>query len=895
MTFKNNIQKALIFVLILLGLSLYNQAYSQNNSTVKVVIKTKPTHINLKDILMNDRGLSERIVNFRPLKARNIKKSSRIDSIYFVELQDSNTVEQWIKTVSKNSDIEYCIKLPQDELLYTSNDPYLNSQYALSLCRASEAWEIFKGDSTMVIGVTDTGIDFDHEDLRTNIAYNSNDIIDGLDNDNDGYVDNYYGWDFGSNDNNPQWNESGTSGNAIHGTFTAGLAGARTDNEKGIACIGYSNKILPVKITNNSGVINSGYEAIIYAAEHGCQVVNCSWGSTSPNQFARDVIAYVTEDLGVIVVAAAGNQNNQSLYYPASYPNVVSVAAINSLDQKWSNSSYNWRVDISAPGENVLSTLSNSTYGNSSGTSFAAPIVASSLAFLRAYYPDTVSNKQLVEILKCSGSVIDTMSENLAYQYKLGRSRLDLKAALEMTWQPSVSCTDFSLKKDNRYAYAGDTAFIDAWFDNILARAYNLEITISSNSPYVEIVNSQLFIPYFEAGANFHSTNHFEVIISPNTPYLNTLEFEILYQFENHQYREIRTAQTTYPNIDFNTGQLSGSIAPEARLGTNYLSNGKGISFESNQNLVSEMGICFGVEPDHTLTNIRGYYDLWPQNQLDSISHLNQWETHNQLLINNDLSLIIKPNYRTFDSLIYSGVLWAEYDLINTGENDISNFYFGLFSDWDIEPYPSNYTDIDTNLRLAITKTWTGSTCVATQILSPLHWQRFAINNSENNYSDGLSRSELFNALSQNNFYEGNTVPGTDIMDLHSVGPLQIKSNDTIRISFAIHANSSISELKAKAESTKFLYDSLYHVNSNISEIEFKTQVFIYPNPAKQDLFVYLPHNFKHKTVRIYDTLGRLLIETSICQNSATIDISTIEKGVYLIKIDNEILSFVKE
>ena len=399
MILKNFTHNIFVILLILVTFYPYSSVLAQKSEKNTLIVRLKPNKsnvfVNKKSIILNNCN----ITSIKPILIHS-KKSIKPYHIYKLKTSNKQSVKESCKLLEQTGLFEYCQPNYYDKILYTPSDPKAENQYTLAITKAYQAWDIHKGDSTIIVGVTDTGVDFDHVDLKTNIEYNLNDPIDGLDNDYDGYVDNYMGWDFGSNDNNPQWNESGTSGNHIHGVFSSGLAGARTDNAIGMATVGFSNKFLPIKISNDNGGISTGYEAIIYAAEHNCKIINCSWGNKTPQQYGRDVIEYVTEELGVIIVSAAGNDNNEKLFYPASYDNVVSVAASNSTDEKWPNSTYNWRVDISAPGQNVISTLSNSTYSTSSGTSFSSPIVSSALALIMSYYPDTLSNRQLIEIYK---------------------------------------------------------------------------------------------------------------------------------------------------------------------------------------------------------------------------------------------------------------------------------------------------------------------------------------------------------------------------------------------------------------------------------------------------------------------------------------------------------------
>jgi len=242
------------------------------------------------------------------------------------------------------------------------------------------------------------------------VAYNHRDTVDGIDNDNDGFIDNYYGWDFGEMDNDPTY-----SSNA-HGVHISGIAGATTDNNFGMSGIGFKCKVLPIKVINDNDQMIYTYEGIIYAVEHDCRVINCSWGSTTfPGQFPLEVIKYATLVKKAIIVAAAGNQNDEIRYYPASFPNVMSVAATNQYDIKWPYSSYYYDVDISAPGYSIFSTWPNAGFIYSNGTSMAAPMVSAAAALVLSHFPQ-INNLDAIELLRTSADVIDTISDNEIYK-----------------------------------------------------------------------------------------------------------------------------------------------------------------------------------------------------------------------------------------------------------------------------------------------------------------------------------------------------------------------------------------------------------------------------------------------------------------------------------------------
>ena len=243
----------------------------------------------------------------------------------------------------------------------------------------------------IVIAIVDSGSDLEHEDLADNIYLNLNDPINGIDDDQDGYIDNYKGWDFvglsASNlkeDNNPDV----TADSCEHGVHVSGLASAVTNNIKGIASLAQNAKLMIVKVgaDDNANAIYRGYDGIIYAVDHGAKIINCSWGGPGGGAFGQDVINYALSK-NCLVVAAAGNSNSLVPIYPAAYQGVLAVANVNSNDLKSTSSSYGYHVGIASPGVGILSTNNGGKYGIKGGTSMASPIVSSAVALVMAKFP----------------------------------------------------------------------------------------------------------------------------------------------------------------------------------------------------------------------------------------------------------------------------------------------------------------------------------------------------------------------------------------------------------------------------------------------------------------------------------------------------------------------------
>ncbi|WP_368292719.1 kelch repeat-containing protein [Dehalobacter sp. TBBPA1] len=253
-----------------------------------------------------------------------------------------------------------------------------------------KAWSQSQGDG-VTVAVIDTGIDITHSDLKHNIWANTKEVAgNSTDDDNNGYIDDIHGWNFVDNTNSVY--SSAEAPDDWHGTHMAGIIAAEMGNKLGIAGVAPKVKIMPLQVFKNGTAYTSDIiNAIDYVKNNGAQIVNCSWGTTSDNTALKEAI----ENSGLLFVCAAGNSNqniDSSPVYPAAYnlDNVISVASLNQSGNLSHFSNYgNSSVDVAAPGENIYSTLSGNTYGQSSGTSQAAAFVTGEAALILSKYPNT--------------------------------------------------------------------------------------------------------------------------------------------------------------------------------------------------------------------------------------------------------------------------------------------------------------------------------------------------------------------------------------------------------------------------------------------------------------------------------------------------------------------------
>lgn len=307
------------------------------------------------------------------------------------------------------------------------------------------------------IAIVDNGVRLNHEDLRDVIYHNAVEEKygrNGIDDDNNGKIDDFMGWDVADNDNNANPPLSRvTSSFFSHGTMVAGMSSASTDNDGiGIASLGLNTCIIPIKCVSDLDSSDAYYwhawDGVRYAIAAGADIINCSWsqGSLTPGQQA---ILDEAIGKGIIIVASAGNvnpddENPQKPVYPAAYEGVIAVGATTSEDKVWSQSRYGNFIDVMAPGENIYTTTakSDNSYGSGSGTSFSAPIVSGFIGLMLSQKYDP---QRVIAILKENCDEIDI--ENPTKIGLMGAGRINIDKTLKILLKPE-GLIDFNTNRE---------------------------------------------------------------------------------------------------------------------------------------------------------------------------------------------------------------------------------------------------------------------------------------------------------------------------------------------------------------------------------------------------------------------------------------------------------------
>ena len=295
------------------------------------------------------------------------------------------------------------------------NDPKFPEQWSLPLIKIQQVWAFEKGNRDVVIAIIDSGIDYRHDDLVSKIWVNPNEIPDnGLDDDENGYIDDVHGWDF-TDAPNLQAEGDFTEGDnepidgSGHGTHVAGIAGAMPNNGVGIAGVAWNCPLMAVRAGLSIGGSarlqdDDSAAAIVYAADNGASIINMSWGNAQRSFVIQDAIDYAYAR-GIVLIGAAGNSGEAESIFPAGYRKVISVASTNQHQQRFYRSNFGASVDIYAPGNAILSTQIDNDYRILTGTSMAAPHVAGIAALMRSKRP-TLTHEEVRQILINSADVV---------------------------------------------------------------------------------------------------------------------------------------------------------------------------------------------------------------------------------------------------------------------------------------------------------------------------------------------------------------------------------------------------------------------------------------------------------------------------------------------------------
>ena len=384
-----------------------------------------------------------------------------LDRIFKVKIPVGSDPERFKRDLMRTGLLQYAEANTLLPVEAVPNDSLYPQLWHLARIHAPEAWEEARGDSSVVIAIIDTGVDWTHPDLSASIWRNSREVENGVDDDGNGFIDDVRGWDFvesvsdhapgedgGQQDNDPMDFDG-------HGTFVAGIAASTTDNGIGVASVPWGCRIMPLRAGYRGSdfqgyiVLDAAIRAFVYAADNGADIINFS---TTSSEALVDAARYAfLRD--VVIVKSAGNSNSDTPDPLEQRPFVVTVAATDSTDRKASYSDFGAWVTLSAPGGDrtgggaIISTAPGGSYGAESGTSYAAAVVSGLAGLVKSFRPGSSASDVIFQLAETCES-IDL--QNTQYHNQLGRGRIHAFRALSEWVQPRPDLSLLSLRIDDR-------------------------------------------------------------------------------------------------------------------------------------------------------------------------------------------------------------------------------------------------------------------------------------------------------------------------------------------------------------------------------------------------------------------------------------------------------------
>ncbi len=760
-------------------------------------------------------------------RARKGATQSGIERIFTVTLDGNENISEVIEKIESLDGIEYAEPLYQNELLYIPNDPHANptsgNQYYLNNIGAYKAWDIEKGDTNVVVGIVDTGADLAHADLFPNIYINHDDPINGIDDDGDGYIDNYIGWDIADNDNDAH------ADTHAHGTFVSGISSAKTNNGLGISGVGFNTRFMPVKIMeNSSGRLRNEYAGVIYAANQGVKVINLSWGSAwGYSKFAQDVINFAVLDMDVVVVAAAGNTHDHIDFYPASFDNVLSVTSSDAADNFSNWATYSYKVDLMAPGHAMYSTKNGNSYGSvGNGTSYAAPVVAGAAALVRSKYPH-LNAIQVAEQLRVSTDDVSHIGANSTFEGEIGRGRLNIHKALSDTTMPSVRLNAFEYTGQyGKHIFPGDTIKINTSFINYLSEAKGLTISLSTVDTNA-VSHSKAY--HINSLKNYEvkdiSEDPWQVVMAeslqPNTRIYFRIDYEVG-DFRDYEYFYVTSSPSFFDVVSNNFSMTisgDGSLAYEK----DALNWGNGV-WNKFDRISNHMGVIISRNDDYVANNVVNNYTMLTKDK--DFEAVTNARMHNNSLADVDVRSKFREKehiYRMGIEVEQKALAWhdhtenhfsvLEYRLINTSDSILDKLNMAFYADYDLRHKDYNTADYDASTGLAYSFNAAGTQLFAgLALLTPGDSTVYAIDKASYNgnsadfdvhFTDSLKYE--FSTSSMEKTQAGAGL-GNDVANLVGIKNLTLQPGESKKVAFAVMSGPSLEHLRAQLTRAKNKY-----------------------------------------------------------------------------------------
>jgi subtilisin family serine protease len=545
------------------------QGFAKTGVTTVDAVLNKYDVKKIEKLFPNSERLSDKKI-FQSFSGELFEQPN-LHNIYKIELGRSTVMFEVIEDLKSDPNVVYAepnyilsiidvnpvseILSENDIDIFSPNDPLFLQQWYIPAINADMVWDSTTGDTTQIISILDTGVDWLHPDLAANIwiNYQEQNGIAGVDDDGNGYVDDIRGWDFINSDNDPRDDNS-------HGTHVAGIAAAKGNNNLGIAGVNWHAKIMPIKVFQSSGRgdVSTIAQGILYAVNKGATVLNMSFGTYARSLTMESALAYAYGQ--AVLVAAAGNDSKCigppigacMPFYPAALSYVLGVQATEFGGglADFSNADPDGPVfsrypdllnyEILSPGAGLISTIPNGGYRVMSGTSMAAPVVSGAVSLYRSVFPLRTQGQMWGDFINTSGNTINIDAAMAVH----GEPRL---------WFVSNTIVDTLDGDNDGRVDAGET--IELWFTakNTWANAESVFVGIRfgefEDSSNAQILKGSTFIGSISSYAS--RTNELSALrirINPSVVNNRDLTFESLLWCKNSSDTVKQTVVLTVEN-----------------------------------------------------------------------------------------------------------------------------------------------------------------------------------------------------------------------------------------------------------------------------------------------------------------------------------------------------------
>ncbi len=765
-------------------------------------------------------------------KSAKLNRSVAIESIYNITYSKDISPLLVAEMLRQLPEIEYAeakrIHYPDA----IPNDPEYSNMAQFSQVMAEAAWDIVKGeDGEVVIGVVDGGTDWDHADLINNIWSNPGEIAgNGIDDDNNGYIDDIRGWNFANNSNDPTGLPA-TPSSARHGTHVAGIAGAATNNSTGVASMSWNCRILPVCVaspTRDGSYVNA-YDGIAYAAANGADIINCSWGGGGTgSSFEEDIIQFALDN-GALVIASAGNggddqigDNNDVIpHFPSGYRGVLSVGATGKTsDVRRGFSNFGVTTDVYAPGSAILSTNNGGSYVTLSGTSMSSPMAAALAGLIKTQNPG-FTPEEVREQIRSSSDPIESVNPGLSGL--LGKGRINALRALTEFDNPSIRITGIAISDGGGDGVINQSETIDVEITvtNYLANASNVTITLVESEVDVTVVTASATISSMSPNAVQTVVLQFDVSATAEDGEL--LSFYTDISADNYSDRDFFTLTVNPPQfVDLTTPSVTTSLTSDGNIGFTGFAGTDGSGFvHDGNNYLFEGGLMMGTSSTFVSDCIRGPdgsnqdEDFRPAaGEIINITSPGEFASTEASLLMvdsaaaNPLGLTVFQEVFADDRPGNEDFVIFKYTIQNNDVSDLPGVYVGLFFDWDINGNANDDVRFSSGRRhiYAADDIAAPSRIAATRLLTSNGNLNVRAVHNPNEIYDGFTDLEKFSWLSGG--LQTQTLDNIDISTLISEGPLTVPGNGTIEVAFAVMGATDLTELNTTSDAAQEFYDN---------------------------------------------------------------------------------------